>query len=254
MSALQFKKDLVEIGRRMYQRGFVAANDGNMSIRVSESEILITPTGVSKGYMNPDDMVTVDPEGNTVQGNTRPSSELNMHLAIYKNRADVRSVCHAHPAYATAFAACGKELDQCVLSEMVYSLGRVPLVAYGMPGTEDLYADIFRFLQDYDAFLLANHGVVTVGKDLLNAYHKMETVEHTAKITFLSDQMGGAKKLSAQHVQYMISKKEAQGIHTKTDCTTCKDDSDCAISITDSQTNLIDEIVNKVLREVAKRK
>lgn len=180
------KNEIVRIGRRMYERGYVAANDGNISVRLKNGNILITPSGVSKGFMKAEKMVLVNEAGTVLSRNKIPSSELEMHLKIYENRPCIVSVCHAHPPYATAFAAAGRELDTCLLSEMVFTLGRVPLAAYGAPGTENIYRDLLRLLPDYDAYLLANHGVVTIGKSLTEAYHKLETVEHSAQIMYLT--------------------------------------------------------------------
>ncbi len=249
-SISESRRELVSIGRRMYERGFVASNDGNISVRVDEQRLLITPSGVSKGFMNAADMVLLDLEGNILSRNGKPSSELPMHLAIYRERPCVQSVCHAHPPYATAFAAAGRELDGCLLSEMIFSLGKVPLIEYGTPGTADLYLPLLKILPDYDAFLLANHGVVTIGQSLEIAYHKLETVEHGAKITYLTEQLGGGKKLNTEQVRELEAVKLDQGITTKTDCLPCEADDSCA-----TVANLkIDKIVNEVLLRLNKLK
>ncbi len=241
---------MAAIGKRMYERGFVASNDGNISVRISPDEILITPTGVSKGFMEPGQMVRVALDGTVLSRLHRPSSELGMHLFIYNQRPDIQSVCHAHTPYATAFAASGRELDSCLLPEMIYTLGKVPLITYGTPGTEELYSGLSGYLRDYDAFLLANHGVVTVGASLTEAFHKMETVEHTAKITFLSEQIGSPKTLSSEQVQKIIEQKRLQGIKTKTDCTTCSGEAECT---TERHPDLIDEIVKQVVDKISQR-
>lgn len=248
---LKLKKEMVKIGRRMYERGYVASNDGNISVRFAEDKILITPSGVSKGFMKPDEMVLVNLEGKVLSGTSNPSSELEMHLKIYEKRPCVQSICHAHPVYATAFSAAGRELDSCLLSEMVFSLGKVPLVGYGTPGTEDIFKDLLPILSDYDAFLLANHGVVTVGQTLLAAYHKLETVEHGAKITYLAEQLGGGKLLSEAQVKDLAALKQAQGISTKTDCLTCEQEDSCDIKMPqESPKQLIEEIVSTVLKRL----
>ena len=232
----------------MYERGYVASNDGNISVRVDDQRILITPSGVSKGFMDAGQMVLLDMEGNTLSRNGQPSSELPMHLAIYRERPCVQSVCHAHPPYATAFAAAGRELDDCLLSEMIFTLGKVPLVEYGTPGTADLYLPLLKVLSDYDAFLLANHGAVTIGQSLEIAYHKLETVEHGAKITYLAEQLGGGKKLNRDQVRELEAMKLEQGISTKTDCLSCETDESCTIV----PNPLIENIVTEVLRRLNK--
>ncbi len=195
----------MEFGQRMYQKGFVAANDGNLSIRLKDGHIVITPTGVSKGYMQTAGMALLDLQGNLLSKNARPSSEAGMHLELYKLRPDIDSVCHAHPPYATAFAVAGLALDKCIMPEMVVSLGQVPLVEYGTPGSAELYVPLRKYAADHDAFLLANHGVVTIGKTMEEAWFKMETVEHAAKIQFLAMQLGRVQILSDDQVDKLIS-------------------------------------------------
>jgi len=249
-SILSSRLEITEIGRRMHQRGFVASNDGNISVRVDDNRILITPTGISKGFMDPAGMVMLDLEGNVLSRTGNPSSEIDMHLAIYSERPCVQSVCHAHPPYATAFAASGRELDGCLLSEMIFTLGKVPLVAYGTPGTADIYQALIKVLPDYDAFLLANHGVVTVGQSVQIAYHKLETVEHGAKITYLSEQLGGGKLLTEEKVKDLAALKQAQGITTKTDCLTCEQEDSCDINISEERS---EQLINKIVDVVLKR-
>ncbi len=206
------KKEIVQIGRRMYERGYVASNDGNISLRLDDDSVLITPTDVSKGFMKPEDIIVVDMKGNLLEGKKRPSSETHMHLHIYRDRPDVKSVCHAHPPYTTGFAVAGLPLDKMVLPEFVIRLGVVPLVEYGEVGTERLYGAISRYIKDYDAFLLANHGAVTVGNSLLGSYHKMETLEHTAMIQFIAHQLGGVKTLNKSQVDQLIAQRAKWGI------------------------------------------
>ncbi len=245
------KKEIVRIGRRMYERGYVAANDGNISVRLENGNFLITPSGVSKGFMKAEEMVLVDAVGNILSRKGVPSSELEMHLKIYENRPCVVSVCHAHPPYATAFAAAGRELDTCLLSEMVFTLGRVPMAAYGTPGTKDIYSDLLRLLPDYDAFLLANHGAVTIGKSLLEAYHKLETVEHSAQIMYLTEQLGGGRPLTEAQVEELALLKQQAGISTKTDCLTDRNSTICDSKPLESVgQNVIEEIVEAVIKRM----
>ncbi|MBU0472842.1 MAG: class II aldolase/adducin family protein [Bacteroidetes bacterium] len=209
------KKQLVEVGKRMYDRGYVASNDGNISARVDDERVVITPTGVSKGFMTSDMMVVVDMEGKTLNGDKNASSEVFMHLQVYKDRPDVGSVCHSHPPYATGYAVAGIPLDKCVLPEVIIALGNVPLVEYGTPGTDEFYKPVVPLLQDYDAFLLANHGALTVGTDILNAYHKMETLEHFAHITFVAEQVGKVNVLNKEQVKKLTDLREKYGIRPK---------------------------------------
>lgn len=211
-SADKQKEEIVDIGKRIYAKGFVASNDGNISARIGENQILITPTGVSKGFMKPEDLIVLDLDGNIVRGKRKQSSEANMHLQIYKTRPDVMSICHTHPPYATGFAVAGIPLNKMVLPEVIIVLGSVPLVEYGTTGTDELYGMISKYVEDYDAFLLANHGVVTLGKNILDAYHKMETVEHAAKIQFIANQLGNVNSLSKKQTEQLIEFREKFGV------------------------------------------
>jgi L-fuculose-phosphate aldolase len=208
------KNNIIEAGKRAYARGYVAANDGNISARIDKKHVLITLTGISKGFMKTSDLIVVDMHGKIISGKRKPTSEIQMHIQIYKERADVNSVCHLHPPYATGFAVAGIPLDQDVLSEAVIVLGKVPLVEYGTPGTEELYSKLLLHLQDSDAFLLANHGALTVGTDVFDAYNKMETLEHVAQIVFIAKQLGNLNILNAEQVQKLTVLREKFGIKT----------------------------------------
>lgn len=210
MNELQIKELIVEIGKRIWTRGFVAANDGNITVKLNGGEILSTPTGVSKGFMNTDMILKVNDEGKVISGNSgyKPSTELLMHLEVYKERKDIKSVVHAHPAYATAFAVAGIPLNQCVLPEAVISLGDVPIAKYGLPSTKEIPDAIREHLHNSDAILLANHGALTLGTDLLDAYQKMETLEHTAEIVWKAIQLGNLNVLSDYERDRLISIKD----------------------------------------------
>ncbi|MBN1464652.1 class II aldolase/adducin family protein [candidate division KSB1 bacterium] len=221
-SIYQLKKEIVEVGRRTYERGYVASNDGNISARVDDKKVLITPTGVSKGYMKPEDLVLVDYDGHVLTQGKRPSSEVFMHLRIYKERPDVNSVCHAHPIHATGYAVAGLSLEKCVLPEVIIVLGGIPLVDYGEPGTDDFFEPVLKFLKDHDAFLLANHGALTIGSDILNAYHKMETLEHFAHISFVAQQLGGVKVLPKEDVQRLMEARARYGVPSTAGCLVCE--------------------------------
>lgn len=206
------RNEIVEAGRRAYIKGFAASNDGNISARISKEKILITPSGISKGFMKPGDLIIIDLEGRKIRGTKIPSSESYMHLQIYKNRPDVNGICHFHPPYATAFAVAGIPLDNKILPEVIITLGSVPLVEYAATGTPGLYEKISAYINDYDAFLLANHGAVALGTGVLNAYYKMETLEHAANIQFLAHQLGKVKKLSEEQINELIGFRGKFGI------------------------------------------
>jgi len=203
---------MLAVGKRIYERGYVAANDGNLSVRLDQNTVLITASGVSKGFMLGDDLIVLDMNGHTFEGKKKPSSESGMHLQIYRARPDVQCVCHAHPPYATAFAVAGIPLNKMVLPESVIVLGMVPVVEYGTPGTEELYRSISKYIMDYDAFLLSNHGALTVGNNMLNAYHKMETLEHNAQIQFIARQLGKVRELDPKQIRQLMDLRENFGI------------------------------------------
>jgi len=205
MNDFNARNDIVEIGKRMYAKGFVASNDGNLSVRLSENEILITPSGVSKGYMSPSDMLIVDLDGNVKSGNLKPSSEMKMHLMAYKSRPDVTGVCHAHPQIATAFAVARKVCDKIALPEVIFSIGRVALSEYATPSTTEVPESIKDIIKTADAVLLSNHGALTVGKDLFDAYYKMETLEHFAGIIMYARLLGGEIGLDSTQISDLFS-------------------------------------------------
>ena len=178
MNLQQAKIEIVEAGRAVYQRCYVASNDGNISCRVDEDRILTTPTGVSKGFLKVEDLCVVDMDGKLVTGQKRPSSEIGMHIFLYRERPDIRAVVHAHPPTATGFAVAGIPLSACILPEVIITLGSIPIVAYGTPGGAEISEPIRQYVKDYDAYLLENHGATTIGSDVMNAYYKMETMEH----------------------------------------------------------------------------
>ena len=226
------KKEIIEAGRRVYDRGYVASNDGNISARVDAKRVIITPTGVSKGFMKTEDLVLVDMDGNVLEGRKKPSSEIFMHLRMYKDRPDINSVCHAHPPYATGFAVAGLPLDKCILPEVIIVLGGIPLAEYGTPGTDEFYQPVLKYLKDYDAFLLANHGALTIGSDVFNAYHKMETLEHFAHIAFVAMQLGQANAIAPEEVQKLFTIRKKMGIDRDVECLSCDtgDDASCTIA------------------------
>jgi L-fuculose-phosphate aldolase len=208
------RREICTAGRWIHARHFAPATDGNISVRLDDSRILATPTCVSKGMMTPDDLVITDLQGQLVSGQHRPSSELGMHLLIYQQRPDVHAICHAHPPIATGFAAAGIPLDSAILSEAVLSLGCVPLAPYATPGTPELCDSIAPLLRNYDAILMANHGVVTYGPDLLTAFFRMETVEHFAHVSLVTELLGKKSLLSARDVDKLLAARARYGAAT----------------------------------------
>lgn len=208
----EYARDIVEVGKLVFQKGWVAANDGNISIRLDDERIMCTPTGVSKGMMAVDDIIIVDYEGNKISGRLERTSEIMMHLTIYNIRPDVDSVVHAHPPTATGFAAAGRALDTALLPEVIIGLGCVPLAGYGLPGTDALTEPMLPLIPKYDALLLGNHGAVSYGKDVMQAYFRMETVEHFARINFVAEMLGGAKALPRLEVDKLFESRERYGV------------------------------------------
>ena len=201
MSYTAERELLVEYGHRLYERGLVAGTDGNLSLLVDHGTILITPSGAAKGRMNADDPVLVSIEGEVLSGKRKPSSEILMHLSVYKNRPDARACCHAHPPYATAFSVTGKELPVNVLPEVILSVGRIPLTEYAPPGTEAVPKSLDPFINDHEAFLLVNHGVLTIGRTMDEAFNRMETVEHFARILYIAGGIGAVNFLEDTEVR-----------------------------------------------------
>lgn len=204
--------DIVEVGRRLYARAYVASNDGNISVRLDDRRIMTTPKSVSKGFMTPDMMVVVDYAGNKLTGERDPSSELKMHLAVYEQRPDVKAVVHAHPPIATGFAVAGIPLDRAVLAEVITTLGAIPIADYATPSTAELPTAVAQYIKSHDGLLLANHGALTCAKDVLGAYYKMETVEHFAQISFIARTLGGERLLSRAEVTRLQGLRGMYGI------------------------------------------
>ncbi len=222
----ELKKLIIDIGQRIWQRGFVAANDGNITVKLNDNEILTTPTGVSKGFMTTDMIIKMDMSGNVLSraSKYRPSSEVKMHLEVYRERPDVKSVIHAHPPYCTSFAVAGIPLDKCVLPEAIIVLGAVPITPYGTPSTREIPDSINPYIKQSDSILLANHGALTLGSDLINAYYKMETLEHAAKIIHLSQQLGNVNVLPETEVKKLMNVREQMKVPGKISLCSCSPD------------------------------
>ena len=200
------REAICQVGKLLYDRGYVAANDGNISVRVGEGRLLITPSGVSKGRMTPDMLLVTDLDGTVIEGNRHPSSEGKMHLEVYRGRPDVNAVVHAHPPVSTAFAVCRRGLETPYLSELVAGLGQVPCTtSFAMLSTEEVPESVRPYLADHNALLLANHGALAWGGDLWEAFDRLETVEHTAKIVLNAQLLGGGVPLTEEEVERLQS-------------------------------------------------
>lgn len=208
----QLRVDMVEVGRRMYARGYTASNDGNISVRLDAARLLMTPRSVCKGFMDPSMMCITDLDGVKLAGDRDPSSEIQMHLEVYRQRSDVNAVVHAHPPVATAFAVAGIPLDRAVLAEVVTTLGSVPIAEYATPSTKALPEAVRKYVKAHDGMLLANHGALTLGSDLFSAYFKMETIEHFANISFVARMLGGERLLSREEVVRLQGLRGMYGI------------------------------------------
>ncbi len=204
ISERQYREDIIRVCRLVYEKGWVAMNDGNISIRLDEKRILCTPTAISKGFVNAEDLIICDNGGCKLEGTRERTSEIAMHTTIYALRPDVRAVVHAHPPVATGFATAGRALDKALLPEVVIQLGAVPLATYGLPGTPALTDGMIPLIPNYDALLLQNHGCTSYGKDVWDAFFKMEMVEHFARITLVGELLGGAKPLPRIEVKKLF--------------------------------------------------
>ncbi len=264
VSEYEIKKQICEIGQRIYNKGMVAANDGNISVKISENEFLCTPTGVSKGFMTPEFICKVDKNGNVIQANKgfKPSSEIKMHMRVYKERPDVNSVVHAHPLYATSFAIAGIPLTEPIMPEAVIALGCVPIAAYGTPSTEEIPDAVSEHLQYFDAVLLENHGALSYSDSLLNAYYKMESLEFYAQLLYQSKVLGGPKILSEERVQRLYEIRRQFGLKGKhpanlcpnakagkPSCHSCGGNCDCG---KDGDADMVAKITKLVMEQLGK--
>lgn len=208
----QIRRDIVEVGRRMYARELIAGMDGNISVLREDGVIMTTPTGMCKGFLQPDDIVITDTNGRKIKGRREPSSELLMHLACYRNRPDVRAVVHAHPQTCTGFAVAGIPLDKALLAEVIVTFGCIPIAPYGTPSTEELATSVDEYIKKHDALLLANHGALTVGKELFETYFKMETIEHFARINLVARMLGQENVLPSHEVAKLAALRSRYGL------------------------------------------
>ena len=212
----ELRQHIVDVGKLVFEKGWIASNDGNISIRLDEDRILCTPTGICKGMMKPEDLIICDLNGRKLCGERERTSEIAMHTTIYDLRPDVRSVLHAHPPVATGFAVAGRPLNLALLPEIVIYLGSVPLASYGLPGTPELTDGMLPYIPKYNAILMENHGAVSYGPDVWKAYFRMEAVEHFARITFVAEMLGGAKLLPRVEVEKLLAARTRYGAGTNT--------------------------------------
>lgn len=214
MQYMETREVMCDICHKMWQLGWVAANDGNLSVRLPNGNFLATPTGISKSFITPEKLAVIDADGNVLEAENgyRPSSEIKMHLRCYKEREDVGAVLHAHPPTATGYAVAHVPLDRYTMIETVAAIGSIPVTPYGTPSTYEVPDAIAPYLQEHDVLLLANHGALTVGADAITAYYRMETLELFAKISLTAHLLGGEKEISEENIQKLIDLRKYYGI------------------------------------------
>ncbi len=206
------RDEIVRAGKKLAERFFVAANDGNISCRISENEVLITPTGINKGDVKEEDILKVDMDGNVLSGEKSPTSEMKMHLEVYEKRNDVRAIVHAHPPAATGYAACRIPLDRNILlPEVIFNLGRIGLADYATPTTEEVPQSVSGVISDCDAVILANHGALTVAENVMAAYYRMETLEMYARINLIATLIGKPAYLNDEQIERLFSIRNERG-------------------------------------------
>ena len=217
MDYMETREIMCDICHKTWQLGWVAANDGNLSVKLPNGNFLATPTGISKSFITPEKLVVIDGEGNVLEAENgyRPSSEIKMHLRCYKEREDVGAVLHAHPPTATGYAVAHVPLDRYTMIETVAAIGSIPVTPYGTPSTYEVPDAIAPYLQEHDVLLLANHGALTVGADAITAYYRMETLELFAKISLTAHLLGGEKEISEENIQKLIDLRKYYGITGK---------------------------------------
>lgn len=214
-SEAELRQQITDFSGMTYQKGYLASTDGNLSARLPDGNVLCTPTMINKGFVRPTDPVVVDLEGRHVRGERKASSEIAMHNLVYSLRPDINAVVHCHPPAATAYAAAGIPLNKALISEVVLALGCIPLAEYGTPGTPELTERLKPWVKNYNALLMANHGVVTYGSDLMEAYNRMDTVEHFAKISIYTRILGEEQLLSSEDVEKLwVQRQRYFGLET----------------------------------------
>jgi L-fuculose-phosphate aldolase len=247
------RQQVVEICRLMYENHFVAASDGNVSIKLSPNKILTTPSGLSKGLLTPDKLVVTNFAGEKISGSLKPSSEIRMHLCVYRERSDVNAVIHAHPPMSTAFSIAGVSLAKCILPEVVLTLGSVPTTRYATPTTGEGPEVVKEYIKDYDAIILDRHGSLTVGENLMSAYMKLEKVEHAALVTFYARQLGNVNLLTKEQIHRLLEAREKLGIKGRKpnciECGACLGNDDSKSLPEETNEDAVNIIVDEILKE-----
>ena len=247
-SPFEIKKEICEVGHKLWLKGFVAANDGNISVKISDNEYYCTPTGVSKGSLTPDMIIKVDKDGKKLEGKLNPSSEIKMHMRVYRERPDVTAVVHAHPPGATAFTVADIDLDQYILPEAVLTIGAVPTCDYGTPSTMEIPDSLDPYLQDHDAFLLRNHGALTVGCDLNKAFFVMEEVEFNAVICKNAMDLGAVHEISKDGLKKLMDLRQKMKLPGRHPGIEYDEPASCGCS----KEELVEVITRKVLEALGK--
>ena len=247
-SPFEIKKEICEVGLKLWQKGFVAANDGNISVKISDNEFYCTPTGVSKASLTPDMIIKVDRDGKKLEGKLNPSSEIKMHMRVYRERPDVNAVVHAHPPVATAFTVADIDLDQYVLPEAVLTIGAVPTCDYGTPSTMEIPDSLDPYLQDHDAFLLRNHGALTVGCNLTKAFFVMEEVEFNAVICKHAMDLGAVHEISRDQLAKLMDLRKKMNLPGRHPGIDYGEETNCNCA----NAELVEMITKKVLAALGK--
>ena len=248
-SPFEIKKEICEVGLKLWQKGFVAANDGNISVKISDNEYYCTPTGVSKASLTPDMIIKVDKDGKKLEGKLNPSSEIKMHMRVYRERPDVNAVVHAHPPVATAFTVADIDLDQYVLPEAVLTIGAVPTCDYGTPSTMEIPDSLDPYLQDHDAFLLRNHGALTVGCNLTKAFFVMEEVEFNAIICKHAMELGAVHEIPNNELKKLMELRKKMNLPGRHPGIECEEETSCGCG---ANAELVEAITKKVLAALGK--
>ena len=211
---MEIREQICDVCHKMWQLGWVAANDGNVSVKLEDGTFLATPTGISKSFITPEKILHIDSNGEVIEGQAgaKPSSEIKMHLRCYEERDDVGAVVHAHPPTATGYAVAHLDLDRYTMIETIIAIGSIPVTPYGTPSTYEVPDAIAPYLQEHDVLLLANHGALTVGADLITAYYRMETLELYAKISLTAHLLGGEKEVSKENIDRLIGMRKSYGV------------------------------------------
>jgi L-fuculose-phosphate aldolase len=259
----ELRREMVRVGRLVWERGFVAATDGNLSTRLGADRLLVTPSGVSKGFFGTEDLIVLGLDGKPVMryGNRgrSASSEIAMHLEVYRQRPDVQAVVHAHPPKAVAFSIAGVSLARCVIPEVIVTLGSIPTTGYATPGTAEVPDSIRQAIREYDAIIMTHHGSLTVGKSLWEAYLRLEKVEHTAEITLVAHQLGRVNTLSPQEVDKLVQKRQAllqrEGRDVCEGCSVCLlgDQFQVEAGLSSTGASLQDPLVRQITQSVMKK-